>query len=164
PHRRSRDRHAALIGRGFPAARGTRYNAPSASGAASPKGEGGHATRARRMLRGLGRRLWRRAGAEPPAPDGAAAHGATPLGGRGAMALHGWAVATRTFRERVLGAEGGETGIDDDFVARGFYGVGAWILGRNMFGPVRGPWPDESWTGWWGDEPPFRCPVFVLTH
>ncbi|HLT27829.1 MAG TPA: dihydrofolate reductase family protein [Zeimonas sp.] len=84
--------------------------------------------------------------------------------GRGAMALHDWAVATRTFRERVLGAEGGETGIDDDFVARGFYGVGAWILGRNMFGPVRGPWPDESWTGWWGDEPPFRCPVFVLTH
>jgi len=86
-----------------------------------------------------------------------------PLG-RGGMALHGWAVATRTFRQRVLGFDSGETGVDDDFVARGFRNVGAWILGRNMFGPVRGPWPDDSWKGWWGDEPPYRCPVFVLTH
>ncbi len=86
-----------------------------------------------------------------------------PLG-RGGMALHEWAVATRTFHQRVLGVESGETGVDDDFIARGFRNVGAWILGRNMFGPVRGPWPDDSWKGWWGDEPPYRCPVFVLTH
>ncbi len=86
-----------------------------------------------------------------------------PLG-RGAMALHEWAFATRTFRKRILGADDGESGADDDVAARGFDGIGAWILGRNMFGPVRGPWPDESWKGWWGDEPPYRCPVFVLTH
>jgi dihydrofolate reductase len=64
----------------------------------------------------------------------------------------------------VLGAEAGETGIDDDFAARGFRNVGAWILGRNMFGPVRGPWPDDQWKGWWGDNPPYHVPVFVLTH
>jgi dihydrofolate reductase len=58
----------------------------------------------------------------------------------------------------------GETGVDDDFAAQGFENIGAWILGRNMFGPVRGPWPDESWKGWWGDEPPYHTPVFVLTH
>jgi len=86
-----------------------------------------------------------------------------PLG-RGGMALHEWAVSTRTFRQRVLGADDGETGVDDDFVSRGFRNVGAWILGRNMFGPVRGSWPDDRWKGWWGDEPPYRCPVFVLTH
>jgi dihydrofolate reductase len=62
------------------------------------------------------------------------------------------------------GQEGGEAGIDDDFAARGMAGVGAWILGRNMFGPVRGPWPDESWRGWWGEEPPYHVPVFVLTQ
>jgi dihydrofolate reductase len=62
------------------------------------------------------------------------------------------------------GHEGGETGIDDDMAARGMAGNGAWILGRNMFGPVRGPWPDDSWKGWWGDEPPYHTPVFVLTH
>jgi dihydrofolate reductase len=64
----------------------------------------------------------------------------------------------------MLRTEGGETGIDDDFAARSFANVGAWILGRNMFGPVRGPWPDESWRGWWGDDPPYHTPVFVLTH
>ena len=62
------------------------------------------------------------------------------------------------------GGDGGELGPDDDFAARGFAGIGAWILGRNMFGPVRGPWPDEEWKGWWGDNPPYHCPVFVLTH
>jgi dihydrofolate reductase len=85
-----------------------------------------------------------------------------PLG-RGGMALHRWAFATRGFRA-MHGGEGGETGTDDDFIARGNEGLGAWIIGRNMFGPVRGPWPDESWRGWWGEEPPYRCPVFVLTH
>jgi dihydrofolate reductase len=62
------------------------------------------------------------------------------------------------------GNEGGERGTDDDIAARGFAGIGAWILGRNMFGPVRGPWPDDSWKGWWGAEPPYHTPVFVLTH
>jgi len=85
-----------------------------------------------------------------------------PLG-VGGMALHDWLVGTRTFR-RMCGEEGGESGPDDDFAARGFAGIGAWILGRNMFGPVRGPWPDEAWRGWWGEEPPYRVPVFVLTH
>jgi dihydrofolate reductase len=85
-----------------------------------------------------------------------------PLG-VGGKALHGWAFTTRTFRQ-MFGQEGGETGVDDGFAARGFQNVGAWVLGRNMFGPVRGPWPDESWKGWWGDTPPYRCPVFVLTH
>lgn len=85
-----------------------------------------------------------------------------PLG-IGGMALHQWALATRTFH-RVHGSDGGTTGVDDDFMARGFANVGAWILGRNMFGPVRGPWPDESWQGWWGANPPYHTPVFVLTH
>ena len=85
-----------------------------------------------------------------------------PLG-VGGMALHEWAFATRTFRA-MFGQDGGDTGTDDDFAARGFANVGAWILGRNMFGPVRGAWPDESWKGWWGDNPPYHCPVFVLTH
>jgi dihydrofolate reductase len=83
--------------------------------------------------------------------------------GVGGMALHGWALSTRTIRQ-MQGHEDGRTGVDDDFVRRGFAGIGAWILGRNMFGPVRGPWPDEQWTGWWGDEPPYHVPVFVLTH
>ena len=85
-----------------------------------------------------------------------------PLG-RGGMALHEWAIVTRSFRA-MHGEGGGEAGVDDDFVARGNAGIGAWIIGRNMFGPVRGPWPDESWRGWWGEEPPYRVPVFVLTH
>jgi dihydrofolate reductase len=85
-----------------------------------------------------------------------------PLG-VGGLAMHQWAFATRTFK-RLHGAEGGATGVDDDFVARGFENVGAWILGRNMFGPIRGAWPDENWRGWWGNDPPFHAPVFVLTH
>ena len=86
-----------------------------------------------------------------------------PLG-KGGLALHEWAFSTRTF-QRMFGNEtGGETGVDEDFAARGFANIGAWILGRNMFGPVRGPWPDESWKGWWGDSPPYHTPVFVLTH
>jgi dihydrofolate reductase len=85
-----------------------------------------------------------------------------PLG-VGGMALHGWAFATRTF-QRMFGNDGGTTGIDEDFAARGFSNVGAWILGRNMFGPVRGQWPDDTWRGWWGDNPPYHTPVFVLTN
>ena len=85
-----------------------------------------------------------------------------PLG-VGGMALHDWFLATRTF-QKVHGKEGGSTGIDDDFAARGFANVGASILGRNMFGPIRGAWPDETWKGWWGDTPPYHTPVFVLTH
>jgi dihydrofolate reductase len=85
-----------------------------------------------------------------------------PLG-VGGRQLHQWAFGTRTFRA-MFGQDGGETGVDDDFAARSFENIGAWILGRNMFGPVRGPWPDESWKGWWGDEPPYHVPVFVLTH
>ena len=85
-----------------------------------------------------------------------------PLG-VGGPALVEWLFHTRTWQE-MHGKEGGETGADDDFAAQGFQGIGAWILGRNMFGPVRGPWPDESWKGWWGDEPPYHTPVFVLTH
>jgi dihydrofolate reductase len=86
-----------------------------------------------------------------------------PLG-VGGESLHEWAFATRTFQERVLGKEGGATGIDDDFAARGFRNVGAWILGRNMFGPIRGPWPDDEWKGWWGENPPYHTRVYVLTH
>jgi dihydrofolate reductase len=86
-----------------------------------------------------------------------------PLGVGGAE-LHEWAIPTRTFQRNVFGAENGTTGIDEDFAARGFRNVGAWILGRNMFGPVRGAWPDMSWKGWWGDNPPYHVPVFVLTH
>lgn len=88
---------------------------------------------------------------------------ANPLG-VGGQALHGWAMATRTFQQKVFGGDGGETGVDDDFAQRGFHNMGAWILGRNMFGPVRGPWPDESWRGWWGDNPVYQVPVVVLTH
>ena len=85
-----------------------------------------------------------------------------PLG-VGGMELHQWAFATRTFRH-MHGGEGGTTGLDEGFAARSFENVGAWILGRNMFGPVRGPWPDDAWKGWWGEEPPYHVPVFVLTH
>jgi dihydrofolate reductase len=86
-----------------------------------------------------------------------------PLGING-QSLHRWALGTRTFQQRLFGKDEGSTGVDDDFAARGFQNIGAWILGRNMFGPIRGPWPDESWKGWWGDNPPYHCSVFVLTH
>ena len=85
-----------------------------------------------------------------------------PLGVRGAELME-WFFETRTWRA-MHGQKGGETGTDDAIARRGLEGMGAWILGRNMFGPVRGPWPDESWKGWWGDEPPYHVPVFVLTH
>lgn len=87
---------------------------------------------------------------------------ANPLG-VGGLDLHKWIFPTKTFQQ-TFGDGAGTTGIDDDFAARGFRNLGAWILGRNMFGPVRGPWPDESWNGWWGDNPPYHTPVFVLTH
>jgi dihydrofolate reductase len=85
-----------------------------------------------------------------------------PLGENG-MELHQWLFDTRTFR-KMHGGEGGRGGGDEDFAARSMASTGAWILGRNMFGPVRGPWPDESWRGWWGEEPPYHVPVFILTH
>jgi dihydrofolate reductase len=85
-----------------------------------------------------------------------------PLG-VGGEGLHGWFVTTRTFL-KLFGKPGGVTGVDDDFAARGLENIGSWILGRNMFGPVRGPWPDDSWKGWWGPNPPYHCSVFVLTH
>ncbi len=85
-----------------------------------------------------------------------------PLG-VGGEELMEWIFHTRFWR-RMHGQEGGETGVDDDIASRAFDGIGAWILGRNMFGPIRGPWPDESWRGWWGEEPPYHVPVFVLTH
>jgi len=85
-----------------------------------------------------------------------------PLG-VGGPAMFEWFFPTRVWR-KMQGHEGGETGIDNQMAERGFANVGAWILGRNMFGPVRGPWPDESWKGWWGEEPPYHTPTFVLTH
>jgi dihydrofolate reductase len=85
-----------------------------------------------------------------------------PLG-KGGTAMHEWFYPTRTF-QRLFGKDQGTTGIDNDFAARGLDNIGAWILGRNMFGPVRGAWPDESWRGWWGKNPPYHMPVFVLTH
>jgi len=103
-----------------------------------------------------------------------------PLG-VGGTGLMEWFFPTRTFQrmhnrqaretvglanvpDQLFGQESGEAGIDDDFAARGFENVGAWIIGRNMFGPIRGPWPDDDWKGWWGDNPPYHCDVFVLTH
>ncbi|MDZ4089336.1 MAG: dihydrofolate reductase family protein [Tabrizicola sp.] len=96
-----------------------------------------------------------------------------PLG-KGGMALHGWVFKTRTFQAMHGGGGGGDGGevggevggesIDESFAAKGFDNLGAWILGRNMFGPVRGPWPDYDWQGWWGEVPPYHCPVFVLTN
>lgn len=85
-----------------------------------------------------------------------------PLG-VGGHALHEWAFKTATF-QKMFGGDSGTTGTDNDFAVRGFDNIGAWIMGRNMFGPVRGPWPDESWKGWWGDNPPYHTQVFVLTH
>jgi len=86
-----------------------------------------------------------------------------PMGVDG-MALHQWVLPTRTFQKKLFGKDGGTEGPDDDLAKRGFVNIGAWILGRNMFGPARGPWPDDQWKGWWGDEPPYHCDVFVLTH
>ena len=86
-----------------------------------------------------------------------------PLG-VGGMGLHEWVLATRTFQQMHGSGDGGTTGVDDDFAMRGMANLGAWILGRNMFGPVRGPWPDAAWKGWWGTNPPYHVPVFVLTH
>ena len=85
-----------------------------------------------------------------------------PLGVRG-LELMEWFFQTQAWR-KMHGQSGGETGVDNDMAEQSFQGIGAWILGRNMFGPVRGPWPDESWKGWWGEEPPYHTPVFVLTH
>ena len=85
-----------------------------------------------------------------------------PLGVRGEELME-WFVHTRTWRA-MQGESGGGSGVDDEIAARGMQGFGAWILGRNMFGPVRGSWPDESWKGWWGEEPPYHVPTFVLTH
>lgn len=86
-----------------------------------------------------------------------------PLG-VGGRDLHQWLFPTRTFQRALFGKDGGTAGVDDDFAARGFRNLGAWILGRNMFGPIRGPWPNEDWKGWWGDSPPYHVPVFVLSH
>jgi dihydrofolate reductase len=92
-------------------------------------------------------------------PDQSLEH---PLGRRG-NELHEWFYPTRTF-QRMQGKDSGATGTDEEFAARSMANVGAWILGRNMFGPVRGPWPDETWRGWWGENPPYHVPTFVLTH
>jgi dihydrofolate reductase len=92
-------------------------------------------------------------------PDQSLEH---PLGVGGPL-LHTWVFETRTWH-RMVGEAGGDEGIDDQFMARGDDGVGATIMGRNMFGPLRGPWADEAWTGWWGSNPPYHHPVFVLTH
>src|SRR5437879_4111629 len=85
-----------------------------------------------------------------------------PLG-VGGEELHGWYIGTRAFRE-INGKTGGTTGPDNDFAKRFGEGIGAYIMGRNMFGPVRGPWPDHRWRGWWGENPPYHVPVFVLTN
>lgn len=85
-----------------------------------------------------------------------------PLGVRGEE-LHSWMVKTRMFQQ-MLGKSGGTTDVDNEFAEKSMENIGAWIMGRNMFGPIRGPWPDESWKGWWGDNPPYHVPVYVLTH
>ncbi len=84
--------------------------------------------------------------------------------GVGGMALHQWVLSTKTFQALHGDGAGGEGGVDDQFAARGFQNIGAWIMGRNMFGPIRGPWPDLEWQGWWGPNPPYHTQVFVLTH
>lgn len=84
--------------------------------------------------------------------------------GKGGMALHSWFLATKSFQAMHGKSGAGADGIDESFASQGFHNIGAWILGRNMFGPVRGPWPDYDWKGWWGDVPPYHCPVFVLTN
>ncbi|MBX9632054.1 MAG: dihydrofolate reductase family protein [Burkholderiales bacterium] len=95
---------------------------------------------------------------------GAGAHQSleNPLG-VGGESLHHWFFPTRTF-QKMHGSGDGTTGVDEDFAAQSMANLGAWILGRNMFGPIRGPWSDENWKGWWGEEPPYHVPVFVLTH
>ncbi len=93
-------------------------------------------------------------------PDQSLQH---PLGVNGPELMQ-WYFPTRAFAAMHGQGADGETGIDNSMAEQGFDNIGAWILGRNMFGPVRGPWPDASWQGWWGDEPPYRVPVFVLTH
>jgi dihydrofolate reductase len=85
-----------------------------------------------------------------------------PLGIRG-LEMHAWFQNTEVFK-KMHGQTGGARGIDNDLAAQSFEDVGAWILGRNMFGPVRGPWEGDAWKGWWGDNPPYHTPVFVLTH
>jgi dihydrofolate reductase len=85
-----------------------------------------------------------------------------PLG-VGGERLHEWVFETR-FGRRMIGGDGGSEGVDDEFLARGDVGIGATVMGRNMFGPIRGPWDGEAWKGWWGDNPPYHHPVFVLTH
>ena len=92
-------------------------------------------------------------------PDQSLEH---PLGVNGPELME-WFFPTRTWRQ-MQGLPDGETGVDETVAQQGFRDIGAWILGRNMFGPVRGPWPDESWKGWWGEEPPYHVPTFVLTH
>ncbi len=86
-----------------------------------------------------------------------------PLG-VGGTGLHQWFFPTRTFQSMLFGKDEGTTGLDDDYARRGIENLGAWILGRNMFAPMRGAWADEAWKGWWGDNPPYHVPVFVLTH
>jgi dihydrofolate reductase len=86
-----------------------------------------------------------------------------PLG-VGGEGLHQWFFPTKTFQKMLFGKDEGTTGVDDDYARRGAENLGAWILGRNMFAPSRGAWPDDSWKGWWGDNPPYHVPVFVLTH
>ncbi len=86
-----------------------------------------------------------------------------PLGREGEK-LHEWFFPTKVFQTKVLGKEGGDEGTDNDFGEKSFENIGAWIMGRNMFGPIRGDWPDDEWKGWWGEEPPYHVPVFVLTH
>lgn len=86
-----------------------------------------------------------------------------PLG-IGGTQLHEWFFPTKTFQKYVIGKDDGTTGIDNDFAKQGFNNIGAWILGRNMFGPIRGAWLNENWNGWWGDNPPYHVPVFVLTN
>jgi dihydrofolate reductase len=85
-----------------------------------------------------------------------------PLGKRG-QELHGWFVGTKSFKA-MFGENGGTDGVDENFAHRSMEGFGAFILGRNMFGPVRGEWPDDSWKGWWGETPPYHAPTFILTH
>jgi dihydrofolate reductase len=86
-----------------------------------------------------------------------------PLG-VGGMAIMEWFLPTHVWKTMHGVEGGGEKGVDNSMAEQGFDNIGAWILGRNMFGPVRGPWPDESWKGWWGEEPPYHVPIFVLTH
>jgi len=86
-----------------------------------------------------------------------------PLG-VGGPEMMGWLFPTRYFAAMHGDGQGGEAGVDNTLAEQGFHNIGSWILGRNMFGPVRGPWPDLEWKGWWGEEPPYHCPVFVLTH